>query len=154
MNYLPGGRGLMKRMALNEKKSRGNLPHVNATQFSSLAVMEDYNKNMTVSSRNMAFNQAQTTKKEFRSSLAMQNHSGFLKPTLDSIGKDRTPETAIKSTLKPPSLHSGRAQRMRQIEDDIGVNRSNFFPSFDSRGNIGMIEDSDEFGTNFRQPPR
>ena len=43
-----------------------------------------------------------------------------------------------------PVIASGRT-RQEEIAKLASSNRSNFFPSFDSRGNVGIIEDSNEF---------
>ena len=45
-----------------------------------------------------------------------------------------------------PSLYSGRNRHdPRIIGKAMSSNQSNFFPSFDSRGNIGITDDSNEF---------
>lgn len=49
-----------------------------------------------------------------------------------------------------PEMNSGRNHFTSGVPNDMmaklaSSNRSNFFPSFDSRGNIGVAEDSNEF---------
>lgn len=45
-----------------------------------------------------------------------------------------------------PELMTGRNRGPDDMMAKLASsNRSNFFPSFDSRGNIGMVEDADEF---------
>lgn len=68
--------------------------------------------------------------------------------------KTGNPQT-ISAKAGIPALNSGRTRMQEENFAKLASsNRSNFFPSFDSRGNIGLIEDSNEFASFNRKKLR
>ena len=72
--------------------------------------------------------------------------NAFLYPSISGANSiDQSKDRISLGQSGVPPMQSGRNHQADEFAKYGNTNRSNFFPSFDSRGNIGIIEDSNEF---------
>lgn len=133
----------------------GNLPYVNPSFFNTHAVMEEYGTDSRQYSREKGTGkhlipQLNTTHATDFNVLNKKNGDDEYRmyPAVQSNNSKERRNPPLKSEVHDgiPWLQSNRTMGNDDAINQIGnSNRSNFFPSFDSRGNVGIIGETNEF---------